>query len=86
MRQRIVYGILSVAIALISDYAHVLQVQLRGLDGRDTPLLKAATIKRLHTSPVSPPDKYGLGWGCRILTECQQACTWGAPVLSLRSR
>ena len=47
----------------IEDYARFLQVNLRGLEGRDTPLLKAETIKHLHTSPVSPPDKYGLGWG-----------------------
>src|SRR5262249_27097131 len=38
-------------------------VNLRGLEGHDTPLLKAATIQHLHTSPVSPPDKFGLGWG-----------------------
>jgi len=47
----------------LQDYARFLQINLRGLQGRDTELLKAATIKRLHTSPVSPPDKYGLGWG-----------------------
>jgi len=47
----------------LEDYAHFLQVHLRGLEGRDTPLLKAATIKHLHTSPVTPPDRYGLGWG-----------------------
>ena len=52
----------SVELAL-DDYAQFLQINLRGLQGRDTPLLKAATIKHLHTSPVSPPDKYGLGWG-----------------------
>ena len=47
----------------LDDYARFLQVNLRGLRGRDTPLLKAATVKHIHTSPVSPPDKYGLGWG-----------------------
>jgi len=47
----------------LDDYAHFLQVNLRGLQGRDTPLLEAGTIKHLHTSPVTPPDKYGLGWG-----------------------
>lgn len=47
----------------LDDYARFLQMNLRGLKGRDTPLLKAATIKHLHTSPVTPPDKYGLGWG-----------------------
>ena len=47
----------------LDDYARFLQVNLRGLQGRDTPLLKAATIKHLHTSPVAPPDRFGLGWG-----------------------
>jgi D-alanyl-D-alanine carboxypeptidase len=47
----------------LEDYARFLQINLRGLQGRDTPLLKATTIKHLHTSPVSPPDRYGLGWG-----------------------
>jgi D-alanyl-D-alanine carboxypeptidase len=47
----------------LDDYAHFLQINLRGLESRDTPLLKSATIKHLHTSPASPPDKYGLGWG-----------------------
>jgi CubicO group peptidase (beta-lactamase class C family) len=47
----------------LEEYAHFLQVNLRGLQGRDTPLLKAVTIKHLHTSPVTPPDKFGLGWG-----------------------
>ena len=47
----------------LDDYAQFLQVNLRGLEGRDTSLLKAATIKHLHTSSVSPPDRYGLGWG-----------------------
>src|SRR4030095_15442549 len=47
----------------LQDYAKFLQINLDGLQGHDTSLLKAATIKHLHTSPVSPPDKYGLGWG-----------------------
>jgi len=47
----------------LDDYARFLQIHLRGLEGRDTPMLKAATIKYLHTSPVNPPDKYALGWG-----------------------
>jgi D-alanyl-D-alanine carboxypeptidase len=47
----------------LEDYANFLQINLRGLQGRNTPLLKATTIKHLHTSPVSPPDRYGLGWG-----------------------
>ena len=52
----------SVEISL-DDYARFLQVNLRGLQGRDTTLLKAATIKHIHTSTASPPDKFGLGWG-----------------------
>jgi len=47
----------------LDDYARFLQLNLQGLEGRDTPLLKSATIKHIHTSPLSPPDKYGLGWG-----------------------
>ena len=47
----------------LDDYARFLQVNLRGLEGRDTPLLKAETVKHLHTSPVTPPDRFGLGWG-----------------------
>jgi D-alanyl-D-alanine carboxypeptidase len=52
----------SVEISL-EDYARFLQSHLRGLQGRDTVLLKSASIKHLHTSPVSPPDKFALGWG-----------------------
>ena len=47
----------------LDDYARFLQMNLKGLEGRDTPLLRPATIRHMHTSPVSPPDKYGLGWG-----------------------
>jgi CubicO group peptidase (beta-lactamase class C family) len=47
----------------LDDYARFLQLNLRGLEGRDTPLLRAETIKRLHTSPVTPGDNFGLGWG-----------------------
>jgi CubicO group peptidase (beta-lactamase class C family) len=47
----------------LEDYAKFLQLHLQGLQGRDTLLLKAATIKHLHASPVSPPDRFGLGWG-----------------------
>jgi len=47
----------------LNDYARFLQINLRGLQGRDTSLLKSSTIKHLHTSPVSPADNYGLGWG-----------------------
>ncbi|HEY3130673.1 MAG TPA: serine hydrolase domain-containing protein [Acidobacteriota bacterium] len=47
----------------LDDYARFLQLHLRGLEGRDTPLLRAATIKRLHASPVTPRDNFALGWG-----------------------
>jgi CubicO group peptidase (beta-lactamase class C family) len=47
----------------LDDYAKFLEINLRGLQGHDTPLVKPATIRHLHTSPASPPDKYGLGWG-----------------------
>jgi CubicO group peptidase (beta-lactamase class C family) len=47
----------------LNDYARFLQINLRGLEGRYTSLLKSATIKHLHTSPVSPADNSGLGWG-----------------------
>jgi CubicO group peptidase (beta-lactamase class C family) len=47
----------------LDDYARFLQINLRGLQGRDTPILKSATIKHLDTSPVSPPDNFALGWG-----------------------
>jgi CubicO group peptidase (beta-lactamase class C family) len=47
----------------LDDYAKFLQLHLEGLEGRDTRLLKSATIEHLHRSPVSPPDKYALGWG-----------------------
>lgn len=47
----------------LDDYAHFLQFNLRGLEGRDTPLLRAATITHLHTPPVPPGDNFALGWG-----------------------
>ncbi len=47
----------------LDDYARFLQLNLRGLEGHDTSLLRAATIKRLHTSPVAPGDDFALGWG-----------------------
>src|SRR5207247_1750555 len=45
--------------ASAGDYAKFLQLHLRGLEGRDG-LLKADTIKRLHTRV---DDKVALGWG-----------------------
>jgi CubicO group peptidase (beta-lactamase class C family) len=50
----------------LDDYARFLQMYLRGLQGHDTLLLKSATIKHLHTSPVSPADNSGLGWGVQM--------------------
>ncbi|HKH71978.1 MAG TPA: serine hydrolase domain-containing protein [Vicinamibacterales bacterium] len=47
----------------VDDYAKFLQLNLRGLQRRETVLLTSTTIQHLHTSPVSPPDQYGLGWG-----------------------
>ena len=47
----------------LDDYARFLQLNLRGLEGRETKLLQAATIKHLHTPPVSPGDNFALGWG-----------------------
>jgi CubicO group peptidase (beta-lactamase class C family) len=47
----------------LDDYARFLQLNLRGLQGRDTTLLRAETIKRLHTSPVTPGDNFAHGWG-----------------------
>ena len=41
------------------DYAKFLQLHLRGLEGRDG-LLKAETIKRLHTRV---DETVALGWG-----------------------
>ena len=45
----------------IDDYGRYLQLHLRGLAGRDTPLLRATTIARLHASPAG--DRFALGWG-----------------------
>jgi CubicO group peptidase (beta-lactamase class C family) len=47
----------------LDDYARFLQLNLRGLEGRVTTLLRAESIKRLHTSPVTPGDNFALGWG-----------------------
>ena len=47
----------------VDDYAIFLQLQLRGLKGRDTSLLRAVTIQHLHTPPVAPGDNFALGWG-----------------------
>lgn len=43
----------------IKDYSVFLQMHLRGLRGQDTSLLRAATIRELHT----PDGRYALGWG-----------------------
>jgi D-alanyl-D-alanine carboxypeptidase len=62
----------------LDDYARFLQMNLRGLEGRDTPLLKAATIRHIHASPVSPPDKYGLGWGLQEFDGMQSSVHTGS--------
>src|SRR6185295_9633200 len=43
----------------IVDYAAFLQMHLRGLRGIDTILLRADTVRNLHT----PDGRYALGWG-----------------------
>ena len=43
----------------IADYAVFLRMHLRGLRGTDTPLLRADTIRFLHT----PEGRYAVGWG-----------------------
>lgn len=43
----------------IADYSRFIQDNLLGLEGRDTPILKASTIRELH-KPVDGP--YALGW------------------------
>jgi CubicO group peptidase (beta-lactamase class C family) len=43
----------------IADYSRFIQANLRGLEGRNTPILRAATIRELHR-PVDGP--YALGW------------------------
>ncbi len=50
----------------IGDFAKWVQANLRGLQGRDTPILRASTIKYLHTAQPGDVDQYygpyGLGW------------------------
>ena len=41
-------------------------------------MLKAATIKYLHTSPVHPPDKYALGWGIQEFDGVQSSVHVGS--------
>ena len=48
----------------IGDYALFLQMHLRGLRGEDTPLLRAESVRALHT----PDGRYGLGWGIQEYT------------------
>lgn len=43
----------------MEDYAIFLQTHLRGLRGKDGPVLRASTIRELHT----PAGHYALGWG-----------------------
>ena len=43
----------------IKEYSRFVQANLRGLEGHDTPILKASTIRELHREVDGP---YGLGW------------------------
>lgn len=44
----------------IGDYGRFVQANLRGLEGMDTPILKARTIRELHKPVGNGP--YALGW------------------------
>ena len=52
----------------LGDYGTFLQMNLKGLEGKDDRFLPAKTIQRLHSSTMR--DEYGLGWG---VTEIQSA-------------
>jgi D-alanyl-D-alanine carboxypeptidase len=45
----------------LGDYGRFLQMNLRGLEGKDDKFLSAKTIQRLHSSTMR--DEYALGWG-----------------------
>jgi D-alanyl-D-alanine carboxypeptidase len=53
----------------IEEYGKFLQAQLRGLRGRDTPMLRAESVRQLH-SPRGPTEtaggSYALGWGRQL--------------------
>ena len=53
----------------IKDYAVFLQMHLRGLRGQDTPLLRAGTVRELHT----PEGRYALGWGIQEFAGAQSS-------------
>ncbi len=44
------------------DYGRLLQAELRGLAGRETPLLPAVFVRRLHTPPAAG-ERLAMGWG-----------------------
>jgi CubicO group peptidase (beta-lactamase class C family) len=48
------------------EYGKFLQAHLRGLRGRDTPMLRAATIRRLHSPQGESGSNYALGWGRQV--------------------
>jgi D-alanyl-D-alanine carboxypeptidase len=53
----------------IEDYAAFLQMHLRGLRGEDTAVLRADTVRDLHT----PDGRYALGWGIQEYAGAQSS-------------
>lgn len=53
----------------LKDYAVFLQMHLRGLRGQDTPVLRAGTVRELHT----PKGRYALGWGIQEFAGLQSS-------------
>lgn len=53
----------------IRDYATFLQMHLRGLRGEDTAMLRADTVRALHT----PDGRYALGWGVQEYAGAQSS-------------
>lgn len=45
----------------LASYARFLQMNLKGLEGKEDKFLSAKTIKRLHSTTMK--DEYALGWG-----------------------
>lgn len=54
----VMQGAGGIALSIV-DYSRFIQANLQGLEGQDTPILKASTIRELH-KPVDGP--YALGW------------------------
>ena len=52
----------------VEEYGKFLQAHLRGLRGRDTPMLRAETIRQLHSprNPTPNGGSYALGWGRQL--------------------